>query len=49
MHDGTVLVADSTDGKPIAANGPLQLLVTGEKRPARSVRNLVSIRVESAQ
>lgn len=49
VHDGIVLVAESMDGKPIAANGPLQLVVTGEKRPARWVRKLVSVRVETAQ
>jgi hypothetical protein len=45
VHDATVLVADSEDGKPIAADGPLKLVATGEKRPARWVRNLVAIRV----
>lgn len=48
VHDGTVLVADSMDGKPIGDNGPLQLATSGEKRPARWVRNLVAIRVLSA-
>jgi hypothetical protein len=45
VHDATVLVADSEDGKPIDADGPLKLVATGEKRPARWVRNLVAIRV----
>jgi hypothetical protein len=45
IHDATVLVADSEDGKPIDADGPLKLIATGEKRPARWVRNLVAIRV----
>jgi hypothetical protein len=49
VHDGTVLVADSMDGKPIGASCPLQLVSTGEKRPARWVRNLVAIRVMKAQ
>jgi len=48
VHEGTVLVADTLDGKPIAESGPLQLVTTGEKRPARWVRNLVSIRVRPA-
>jgi hypothetical protein len=48
VHDGTVLVADSMDGKPIGDAGPMQLVKTGEKRPARWVRNLVSIRVLTA-
>lgn len=49
VHDGTTLVADSLDGKPLAGAGPLQLVTTGEKRPARWVRNLVSIRVLTAE
>jgi hypothetical protein len=49
VHDATVLVADSEDGKPIAADGPLKLVATGETRPARWVRNLVAVRVVAAQ
>ncbi len=49
VHDGTVLVADSMDGRPITENGPVQLVATGEKRPARWVRNLISIRVMAAE
>ena len=49
VHDGTVLVADAMDGKPLGANGPVQLVATGEKRPARWVRNLVAIRVKTAE
>jgi hypothetical protein len=45
VHDATVLVADTQDGKPIADDGPLKLVATGERRPARWVRNLVAIRV----
>jgi len=49
VHDGTEMVADSQDGKPIADDGPVKLVTTGEKRPARWVRNLVAIRVLTAQ
>ena len=49
VHEATVMVADTLDGKPIAASGPLQLVATGEKRPARWVRNLVAIRVLTAE
>ncbi|MGB6689319.1 MAG: molybdopterin-dependent oxidoreductase [Terracidiphilus sp.] len=49
VHDGTVIVADSLDGKPIGNDGPLKLVATGEKRPARWVRNLVAIKVMTAQ
>jgi len=49
VHEGAVIVADSLAGKPIGDNGPLQLVATGEKRPARWVRNLVAIHVLTAQ
>ena len=49
LHDGTVLVADTMDGKAIGDSGPLQLVATGEKRPARWVRNLTAIRVRTAE
>lgn len=45
VHDGTVLVADTVDGKQLGNDGLFQLVATGEKRPARWVRNLVAIRV----
>jgi hypothetical protein len=41
-----VLLADSCDGKPLAAdNGPLRLVVPGEARAARSVRQVEAISV----
>jgi hypothetical protein len=43
FHSGDVIVADTLDGKPIEKNGPFQLVVSEDKRPARWVRNLVSI------
>jgi hypothetical protein len=49
VHHGTVLVADAMDGKPLTANGPVQLVASDENRPARWVRNLVAIRVLEAQ
>jgi hypothetical protein len=49
IHDGTVMVADAQDGKPIGSDGPLKLVATGEKRPARWVRSLVAVRVQTAQ
>jgi hypothetical protein len=49
VHDATVMVADTLDGKVLTDSGPLQLVATGEKRPARWVRNLVSIRVREAE
>ena len=50
FHPGEILVADTMNGKPLDAHsGPLKLVVTEDKRPARSVRNLVSIELRSAQ
>ena len=49
VHDGTVIVADAMAGKPLGESGPLQLVASGEKRPARWVRNLVAIHVMAAQ
>jgi hypothetical protein len=49
FHPGEVLVADSMDGRPLDAHsGPFKLVVTEDKRPARSVRNLVSIELKEA-
>jgi hypothetical protein len=50
VHDATVIVAEAMDGKLLPAeSGPLQLVATGEKRPARWVRGLVAIRVLDAK
>ena len=44
FRDEQVLVADNKDGKPLSAHdGPLMLIVPGDKRPARWVRMLTSI------
>jgi DMSO/TMAO reductase YedYZ molybdopterin-dependent catalytic subunit len=46
FEDSSVLVADKMDGQPIAGNlGPLRLVVPHDKRPARWVRMLRSIKV----
>jgi hypothetical protein len=49
VHDATVIVADTLDGKVLQTAGPLILVATGEKRPARWVRNLVAVRVLTAE
>jgi len=49
VSTATVMVADSENGAAIAADGPLKLVATGEKRPARWVRNLVAIRVMAVE
>jgi hypothetical protein len=45
IHEGQVLVADTEDGSPITADGAFKIISTGEKRPARWVRNLDRISV----
>jgi hypothetical protein len=48
FHPGEVIVADTMNGKPLDAhNGPLKLVVTEDKRPARCVRNLVGIELKT--
>ena len=50
FHPGDVIVADTLDGKPIGdKEGPFKLVVTEDKRPARSVHNLVSIELRTAE
>ena len=50
FHPGEVIVADAMNGKPLDEhNGPFKLVVTEDKRPARAVRNLVSIELKVAQ
>lgn len=49
FHPGDVLVADSMGGKPLDTTGPFRLVVTDDKRPARSVRNLVSVELKAAE
>lgn len=46
FHPGEVIVADSMDGKPLdSRSGPFKLVVSEDKRPARSVRNLNTIQL----
>lgn len=47
-HDGEVLLVDSVDGKPLADNGPIELICSGARRDSRWVRGLVSIKVQLA-
>ncbi|MGA9391635.1 MAG: hypothetical protein WBV69_14440 [Candidatus Sulfotelmatobacter sp.] len=50
FHQGQVLlVADTRDGQPLGKNGPFQLIVSDDKRPARWVHNLNSITLQHAQ
>jgi hypothetical protein len=45
-----VLVAENVDGHPLSANdGPLRLVVPGDKRQARWIRLLTTLTVARAQ
>ena len=47
--DRTVLIADTRNGAPLSAHdGPLQIIVPGEKRDARWVRQVTGLDVEDA-
>ena len=49
-HPNQTIVADTMNGAPLdAKQGPLKLIVSGDKRPARSVRMLTSIALHRAQ
>lgn len=48
--DREAILADKRDGAALAANAaPFQLILAGEKRPARWVRQVVSIEVRSVK
>jgi hypothetical protein len=50
FHSGEVIVADTMNGQTLdPKSGPFKLVVTEDKRPARWVRNLVSIELKSAK
>jgi hypothetical protein len=50
FHSGEVIVADTMNGEALdPKSGPFKLVVTEDKRPARWVRNLVSIELKSAK
>jgi len=48
FREQTILLADQMDGAPLPANaGPLRLVCPGDKRPARSIRQVLSMEVIS--
>jgi hypothetical protein len=50
FHSGEVIVADTMNGEALdPKSGPFKLVVTEDKRPARWVRNLVSVELKSAK
>jgi hypothetical protein len=50
FHPGDVLVADTLAGQPLdVKEGPFKLVVSEDKRPARSVHNLVKLELKQAE
>lgn len=50
FRDAAILVADKRDGKALAAaEGPLRMVVPGEKRQGRWTRQLVALKLGKAQ
>ncbi len=49
FHASQVIVADTREGQPLGKNGPFQLIVPGDNRPARWVHNVNSIKLQQAQ
>lgn len=41
--NAVVLLADRRDGKPLSADGPYRLVVPGDKRAGRWIRNVVAV------
>jgi DMSO/TMAO reductase YedYZ molybdopterin-dependent catalytic subunit len=49
MTDNQVIVAATMNGKPLEPKeGPLKIVVPGDKRPARWIRMLTDLRIENA-
>ncbi|HEV7775959.1 MAG TPA: molybdopterin-dependent oxidoreductase [Luteibacter sp.] len=44
-HGATIVLADEHDGKPLTDDGPFRLVIPGDVRPARWVRNVKTIEV----
>ncbi len=47
--DRTIILATSVDGKPLGADGPFRIIVQDEKKPARCIKMVTSIKVEFAK
>jgi DMSO/TMAO reductase YedYZ molybdopterin-dependent catalytic subunit len=47
--DRPIILATEIDGKPVpAAEGPFRIIVQGEKKPARCIKQVIAIKVLSA-
>lgn len=48
-HNGTVLIADTMDNKPLEADGAFKLIISEDKKPGRWVHNLNSLTMKAAE
>lgn len=48
-RNGQAIVADSIDGKSLAADGAFNLVLTEDKKPGRWARNLASLNVQAVR
>jgi hypothetical protein len=50
FHSGEIIVADEMNSKPLdAKSGPFKLVASEGKRPARWVRNIISLELKAAE
>ena len=49
LREGDTIVAYSVDGKPLNVDGAFKLVESGEKKPARWVRNLSAITIVTVE
>jgi hypothetical protein len=49
LHTGDAILAISMDGKSLGADGDIKMVLPGERKPARWVRNLVSLTYVTVQ
>ena len=48
--DRKIIITDTADGKPLTpAEGPFRVIVQDEKKPARCVKQVISIKIISAE
>jgi hypothetical protein len=47
LGNALVILATTQDGHPLTKDGPFRLIVPGDKRPARWIRNVTTIEVTS--
>jgi hypothetical protein len=48
MRETHIILADKADGKALGAeDGPYRLIIGGDKRPARSARQVIAVELKS--